>query len=122
MKKNILVRTLLTSLLGLVSFLTLVGCSSVQTQTISTEENNQRFVLKDFYHEPPISLESRSLASAADNACPTGYDILLRQASKNAELGQNHVQCASGGCDYVLEWRIICAEKPEKKFSIFGKF
>lgn len=122
MTNIITLRTLLTALIGFVAVATLVGCSSVQTQVLSNEENDQRFVLQEFYHEPPMALESRSLASAADKSCPTGYDVLLRQASKAGELGQNQVQCVSGGCDYVLEWRIVCAEKPEKKFSIFGKF
>ncbi|BBP43484.1 hypothetical protein [Thiosulfativibrio zosterae] len=114
----------LSSLVGTLAVLFLfTGCSSVQTQALQAEDGEQRFLLQDFYHEPPQALESRSLASAAEDACPKGYDILLKQASKHAQFGQDHAQCASpGGCDFVLEWRIICAEKPEKKFSIFGKY
>lgn len=100
----------------------LSACSSVQTQQLSAEKDKEVYTLVDFYSEPP-GFESRSLRSESDELCPKGYSILNRHAGKPAEFGVDHVQCAApGGCDYALQWRIQCTEKPEAPFSFFGKF
>lgn len=100
----------------------LTACSSVQTQQLSAEKNKEIYTLVDTFLEPP-GFESHSLRSESEELCPKGYDILNRHAGKSAEFGIDHAQCVSpGGCDYALQWRIQCAEKPKAPFSFFGKF
>jgi hypothetical protein len=96
----------------------LSGCSQIQTKKI----DDTHFILTHSYNEPPRDLASRALASKASELCPSGYDVLSKNAAKKAEFGYSDDQCvAYKHCDYVLEWRISCADKPKDDFSIFGK-
>lgn len=96
----------------------LSGCSQIQTKKI----DNTHFVLTHSYNEPPRDLSSSALASKAKELCPSGYDVVSKNAAKKAEFGNDDDQCAAyKHCDYVLEWRISCADKPKEDFSIFGK-
>lgn len=98
---------------------TLSGCSTThQVQKISDET----FYLTEFYNEPVQGFDSWSLRREAKELCPKGYHYLLRKAGKAGELAKEHASCASGAnCEYALEWRIQCTDRPEEKFSIFGK-
>lgn len=103
-------------LLAMVSF-QLIGCSSVQTHKV----DESHFELLAFYNEPPRDLSSKAIASQADEVCPQGYDVLSKTAEKAGELGVDDNQCAvSKACDYALQWRIVCVERPKEPFSIFG--
>ncbi len=100
----------------------LTGCSSVQVQKVS-DNQQEKFVLVEHYAEPVKNFESRAIRSKARELCPTGFNILSRNASKAGELGLSHASCASvGSCDYALEWQIECSYKREIPFSIFGRF
>lgn len=109
---------------GLVAVvLMLSACSTIETKQLSDEKDKEVFKVIAFFNEPVKSLDSYQLHSASKDACPKGYDVLHRNASKAAELGLDHAQCVSpGGCEYALEWKIQCADKPEEGFSLFGKF
>ena len=101
---------------GLVVFLS--RCSGVQTK----EMGENVYYLTNFYNEPPTSFSSWSIESRADEVCPTGYDVLSKNAGKSGEFGYNDFACAAGqACDYVMEWRIRCSDKPKQETSIFGK-
>lgn len=107
----------------LVSFIFLSGCSSVQVQQISDKEQQEKYVLIDYYAEPVKNFESLSINSKANELCPKGFNILHRNASKEGELGVDHARCVyPGGCEYALEWHIQCADKPRDPFSLFGRF
>lgn len=102
----------------LLAMLVLSGCSQVQTKQL----DDTHYVLSRSYTDTPGDLSSRALASRAEELCPEGYYTESKNASKAAEFGYSDEQCASGKhCDYRLEWRIQCVEKPKEKFSIFGK-
>ncbi|MBD3612289.1 MAG: hypothetical protein HUJ13_07760 [Hydrogenovibrio crunogenus] len=96
----------------------LAGCSGVQTKEVGKDV----YYLTNFYNEPPRSFSSWSMESQADSLCPMGYDVLSKNAGKSGEFGYNDFACAAGqSCDYVLEWRIRCSDKPKQETSIFGK-
>jgi len=108
---------------GLVIFasamLVLSGCSTThQVQKM----DDDTFYLTEFYHEPIQGFDSYSLRKEAKQLCPKGYHYLLRKAGKSSEMAKEHASCASGAnCEYVLKWRIQCTDRPQEKFSIFGK-
>lgn len=97
---------------------TMSACSSVQTQKV----DDTHFNLTDTYNEPPRDLYSRSIVSKAEDLCPNGYDVLSKNAAKPAEFGYNDDQCSAyKACDYTLEWRIVCVDRPKEPFSLFGR-
>ncbi|MEA3404203.1 MAG: hypothetical protein U9R28_00500 [Pseudomonadota bacterium] len=108
---------------GLLAFtvaaLALSGCSTThQVQKI----NDETFYLTEFFNEPVQSFDSWSLRRQAKELCPKGHHSLLRKAGKASEMAKEHASCASGAdCEYALEWRIQCTDRPEEKFTIFGK-
>jgi len=106
----------------ILSALWLSACSSVQTHQVDKQAGAEVYLLKDGYNEPPTTFKSYALSSKADSLCPSGYDILDRNIVKMAELGYDAAQCAVGGCDYQLQWKIQCSKKVQKSFSLFGKF
>ena len=106
------------SFMLLASIVLLSGCSQTQVKKV----DNTNYVLTHPYNDTPGDLSSHALSSKADDLCPGGYYVLSKNAAKAAEFGYSDEQCASGkNCDYMLEWRIQCVDKPKDKFSIFGK-
>lgn len=96
----------------------LSACSTVQSQQVDEET----FYLTEFYNEPVTGFDSWSLRRQAKESCPTGYVYLLRKAGKSSEFAKQHFECVGGkNCEYAMEWRIQCSDKPEEKFSFFGK-
>lgn len=105
-------------MLAAVGLVGLSACSSVQTQKVDEET----FYLTEYYNEPPVGFDSWSLRRQSKELCPKGYDSLLRKAGKPSEFAKQHFECVGGqDCTYALEWRIRCSDKPEEKFTIFGK-
>lgn len=105
--------TFLVSLVFLLS-----ACSQTQVKKV----DDTHYVLTHSYTDTPGDLSSHALASRSDELCPSGYHVTSKNAAKSSEFGYSDAQCAaSKNCDYVLEWRIHCTEKPKEKFSIFGK-
>ncbi|MDG6778156.1 hypothetical protein QCB44_05500 [Thiomicrorhabdus sp. zzn3] len=96
----------------------LSACSTAQTHKVDDET----YYLTEYYSEPLTDFESWALRRQAKELCPTGYDYLLRKAGKPSEFAKQHFQClGEKDCSYALEWRIRCVERPEEKFSIFGR-
>jgi len=97
--------------------LMVVSCSSVQSKKI----DKKTFVLTQISNEAPNSLSTGKLQSKAWEVCPIGFDVLTKNGYKKGSLGRTHSECVSGkACDFVIEWKVVCAIKPEEEFSIFG--
>lgn len=93
------------------------SCSSVETKKV----DETHFELVTFYNEPPRALSSSALISEAGEVCPEGYEVLSKTAGKSGDFGVDDAQCTGyKSCDYVLQWRIVCVDKPQEAFSIFG--
>lgn len=101
----------------LLAMLVLSGCSQVQTKQL----DDSHYVISRTYTDTPGDLSSHALASRAEAVCPEGYLVDSKDAAKAAEFGYSDEQCVYKHCDYRLEWRIHCVEKPKEAFSIFGK-
>lgn len=100
------------------TLLTLSACSSVQSHAVGEET----FYLTEYYNEPVTGFESWSLSRKAEELCPKGHHNILRKAGKPSEFAKQHFECLGDkNCEYALEWRIRCTERPEETFSIFGK-
>lgn len=94
-----------------------VSCSSVDTKKVDETHYN----LVAYYNDVPRSLTSMALTSKAEDVCPDGYDVLSKSAAKSGTFGNSQEQCAGyKNCDYTLQWRIVCVDKPKLPFSIFG--
>lgn len=106
-------------LVSAAAILALTGCaSSAKVEQIG----EQSYKLTEFYNEPVMGFDSRSLRSESQALCPTGHHYLLRKATKPAEMAKDGAACAAGAnCEYALEWQIKCTDQPQEKFTIFGK-
>ncbi len=101
----------------IVGLLFISGCSSVQSKKITDDS----FVLTQYFAQPPTNLDSRALNSKAWKVCPTGFNVLTKNAFKADEFASHHGQCvANKACDFVLEWQLVCTIRAREKFSIFG--
>ncbi len=103
---------------GLFTAIVINGCSSVDTKKV--DENHYNLV--SYYNEPPRTLSSSALREESKQVCPNGYEVLSKSAGKTGTFGIDDAQCAAyKNCDYALQWRIVCVDKPEEAFSIFGR-
>lgn len=101
--------------LGLIMLTT--ACTSVQTE----KNDETHYTLQAHYSDPPRNMDSYAMRKQSKEVCPQGYEILTKSAEKSGPLGRDDAQCAtSEKCDYTLQWRIVCVDKPEQPFSIFG--
>ncbi len=117
--KSILFSVLTVS--GLVVFLS--GCSGFKDVKASKQSVSdlEIYVLQTDYNGP-VSFSSNAMVDKANKVCPTGYEVLTKQALKSAPFAEEDASCAAGkNCHYLLEWQIQCVEKPKEEESIFGK-